>query len=75
MHTTPFHDRHQSRWQLAEALEPYRERPHLLVLALPRGDAPVAFEVAHDLNASLDMFVVRKNALPDEARRAHAAYR
>ena len=60
----PFHDRRHAGRVLAEALEDYRGRPNLLVLALPRGGTPVAFEVAHALDALLDIFVVRKIGFP-----------
>src|SRR5207302_345843 len=39
-------------------------RPDVLVLALPRGGVPVAYEVAHRLGAPLDVFVVRKLGVP-----------
>ena len=49
---------------LAEKLTPYASRPGLLVLALPRGGVPVAAEVAHALQAALDVLVVRKLGAP-----------
>ena len=49
---------------LAERLASYAGRPGLLVLALPRGGVPVAAEVAHALQASLDVLVVRKLGAP-----------
>jgi predicted phosphoribosyltransferase len=49
---------------LARKLDRYRGRPDLLVLALPRGGVPVAFEVARELGAPLDVFVVRKLGMP-----------
>lgn len=49
---------------LAKALISYANRDDLLVLALPRGGVPVAFEVAKYLNAPLDVFVVRKLGVP-----------
>jgi predicted phosphoribosyltransferase len=57
-------DRLDAGKQLAERLEPYRNRPNLIVLALPRGGVPVAYEVARALDAPLDVFVVRKLGLP-----------
>jgi len=54
-----FHDRADAGHRLAAKLEPYRqERP--IVLALPRGGVPVAFEVARVLGAPLDVLVVRR---------------
>src|SRR6266581_8300088 len=49
---------------LAGLLKHYADRPNVLVLALPRGGVPVAFEVAQALNAPLDVFVVRKLGVP-----------
>jgi putative phosphoribosyl transferase len=60
----PFRDRHAAGRALAEALEHYRGCRELLVLGLPRGGVPVAFEVAHALQAPLDIFVVRKLGFP-----------
>src|SRR5947207_831873 len=49
---------------LAAKLRRYADRPEVLVLALPRGGVPVAFEVARHLHAPLDVFSVRKLGLP-----------
>jgi predicted phosphoribosyltransferase len=49
---------------LATKLADYAHRPDLLVLALPRGGVPVAFEVARALDAPLDVFIVRKLGVP-----------
>ncbi len=58
-----FRDRHEAGRELASRLEPLRcERP--LVLALPRGGVPVAYEVATALGAPLDVIVVRKLGVP-----------
>lgn len=59
-----FADRRHAGQILADALDRYREREDLLVLALPRGGVPVAFEVAEHLRAPLDVFVVRKLGVP-----------
>src|SRR2546429_9335643 len=48
-------------------------RPDLLVLALPRGGVPVAFEVARRLGAELDVFVVRKLGVPGQEQLAMGA--
>jgi putative phosphoribosyl transferase len=58
---------------LAEELAAYANRPDVLVLALPRGGVPVAFEVAKALNAPLDVFVVRKLGVPDQPELAMGA--
>lgn len=58
-----FHDRHDAGRQLAAVLGQYgQEDP--IVLALPRGGVPVAYEVAKRLGATLDVWVVRKIGLP-----------
>lgn len=49
---------------LADALQSHGSRENLLVLALPRGGVPVAFEVARRLRAPLDVFIVRKLGMP-----------
>ncbi len=61
---TPFQDRREAGRVLAAKLMPYASRPDLLVLALPRGGVPVAYEVARALGAPLDVFVVRKLGVP-----------
>jgi putative phosphoribosyl transferase len=69
----PFTDRHQAGRALAEQLEPYRGRENLIVLALPRGGVAVGFEVAHALQAPLDVFVVRKLGFPGHEEYAMGA--
>ncbi|WP_192034506.1 phosphoribosyltransferase [Halomonas sp. YLGW01] len=59
-----FHDRHDAGRQLAAALDTYRQPPPPLVLGLPRGGVPVAFEVAQALGGELDVLVVRKLGVP-----------
>ena len=49
---------------LAEKLEKYAGRTDVVVLGLPRGGVPVAYEVAQRLGVSLDVFVVRKLGVP-----------
>src|SRR5712672_3637376 len=49
---------------LAEKLEKYANRNDVVVLGLPRGGVPVAYEVAKRLNAPLDVFIVRKLGVP-----------
>jgi putative phosphoribosyl transferase len=59
----PFRDRREAGRRLAERLSGVRSsRP--LVLGLPRGGVPVAFEVARALEAPLDVLVVRKLGVP-----------
>ena len=57
-------DRRDAGRLLAEKLAAYANRPDALVLALPRGGVPVAYEVARALGAPLDVFVVRKLGVP-----------
>ncbi len=59
-----FQDRRHAGRVLAAALSRYRGRDDLVVLALPRGGVPVAYEVAKQLSAPLDVFVVRKLGVP-----------
>src|SRR3989441_7774201 len=59
-----FRDRGEAGRLLATKLRAYAGRPDVLVLALPRGGVPVAFEVAQALGAPLDVFLVRKLGVP-----------
>jgi predicted phosphoribosyltransferase len=59
-----FRNRNEAGRLLAKKLTAYANRPDVLVLALPRGGVPVAYEVAQALNAPLDVFVVRKLGVP-----------
>jgi putative phosphoribosyl transferase len=61
---TFFKDRVDAGKKLAAALGAYNHRKDVLVLALPRGGVPVAFEVAKAINAPLDVFMVRKLGVP-----------
>ncbi len=59
-----FRDRTEAGRVLADRLAAYANYPDAMVLALPRGGVPVAFEIAEALNLPLDIFVVRKLGLP-----------
>jgi putative phosphoribosyl transferase len=59
-----FADRHEAGRLLADELRHYAGQPGLLVLGLPRGGVPVAYEVARELDAPLDVCVVRKLGVP-----------
>ena len=59
-----FRDRSEAGRLLAGQLMAYANRPDVLVLALPRGGVPVAYEVARALGAPLDLFLVRKLGVP-----------
>ncbi len=69
----PFQNRSEAGRQLAAALENYADQSDLLVLALPRGGVPVAFEVAKSLHAPLDVFIVRKLGVPGHKELAMGA--
>jgi putative phosphoribosyl transferase len=58
---------------LAARIKRYSDRGDLFVLALPRGGVPVAYEVAKDLNAPLDVFLVRKLGVPGHEELAMGA--
>src|SRR4030081_2228386 len=68
-----FRDRREAGRLLAAKLAHYADRPDVLVLALPRGGVPVAFEVARALNVPLDVFVVRKLGVPGQEELAMGA--
>lgn len=59
-----FKDRSEAGRLLAKKLEVYSNRSDVIVLALPRGGVPVAYEVARALNVPLDVFMVRKLGVP-----------
>lgn len=68
-----FSDRTEAGRQLADRLMEYADRDDVIVLALPRGGVPVAYEVAKQLHAPLDVFLVRKLGLPDQKELAMGA--
>jgi putative phosphoribosyl transferase len=68
-----FKNRYEAGRFLAEKLSAYANRPNTLVLALPRGGVPVAYEVAKALGATLDVFQVRKLGLPGHEELAMGA--
>jgi putative phosphoribosyl transferase len=68
-----YRDRRDAGRQLAAELREYADRPDLIVLALPRGGVPVAYEVATALGAPLDVFVVRKLGVPGHEEYAMGA--
>jgi putative phosphoribosyl transferase len=59
-----FRDRGEAGQLLAKQLGIYKGRSDVIVLALPRGGVPVAFEIARELKAPLDVLVVRKLGVP-----------
>lgn len=66
-------DRTEAGERLASKLASYASRSDVVVLALPRGGVPVAFEVARRLRAPLDVFVVRKLGVPGHEELAMGA--
>ena len=68
-----FRDRRDAGRKLAQKLSAYANRSDVVVLALPRGGVPVAYEVALVLNAPLDIFTVRKLGLPGHEELAMGA--
>ena len=68
-----FHDRTEAGQVLADRLTEYANRADVLVLALPRGGVPVAYEVARALHAPLDIFLVRKLGVPGHEELAMGA--
>jgi predicted phosphoribosyltransferase len=71
--TELFRDRHEAGRTLAQKLTNYAGRDDVLVLALPRGGVPVAYEVARALGAALDVFIVRKLGVPGHEELAMGA--
>jgi erythromycin esterase-like protein/predicted phosphoribosyltransferase len=71
--TERFRDRTHAGRLLAERLRQYAHRDDVIVLGLPRGGVPVAFEVARELDAPLDVFVVRKLGVPGHEELAMGA--
>jgi len=69
----PFHDRRHAGRVLARQLAHYAGDPRVVVLALPRGGVPVAFEIARALDAPLDVFLVRKLGVPGHEELAMGA--
>jgi predicted phosphoribosyltransferase len=68
-----FLDRVDAGRRLAEPLLAYAGRPDVVVLALPRGGVPVAYEVARELRVPLDVFLVRKLGVPGHPELAMGA--
>jgi putative phosphoribosyl transferase len=68
-----FRDRATAGQALAGKLERYRGLSNVVVLALPRGGAPVAYEVARSLGTAMDVFLVRKLGVPWQEELAFGA--
>jgi len=68
-----FRDRSQAGQLLARHLQHYTGRSDVVVLALPRGGVPVAYEIARALKAPMEVFVVRKLGVPGDEELAVGA--
>ena len=68
-----FRDRVHAGQELGRALAEYADRDDVLVLGLPRGGVPVAYEVSRMLHAPLDVFIVRKLGTPGQEELAMGA--
>lgn len=68
-----FQDRSEAGKHLALKLSKYASDPNVIVMALPRGGVPVAYEVARALQVPLDVFLVRKMGVPGNAELALGA--
>src|SRR6266436_2287409 len=68
-----YRNRSDAGKSLAARLADYADRDDVLVLALPRGGVPVAYEVAKALRAPLDIFLVRKLGVPGHEELAMGA--
>jgi predicted phosphoribosyltransferase len=66
-------DREDAGKKLAVALQNYQGQKDVVVFGLPRGGVPVAFEVARQLEAPLDILVVRKIGVPGQPELAMGA--
>jgi putative phosphoribosyl transferase len=68
-----FRDRAEAGQLLAAQLADYADTPNLIVLGLPRGGIPVAYEIAKALRAPLDVWLVRKLGVPGQEELAMGA--
>jgi predicted phosphoribosyltransferase len=73
MFETIFRDRSDAGRFLADKLTEYADQRDVIVLGLPRGGIPVAYEVARRLHAPLDVFTVRKLGVPGHEELAMGA--
>ncbi|WP_454782089.1 phosphoribosyltransferase [Legionella sp. WA2022007384] len=68
-----YDDRYQAGRVLVDSLKDYAKRTDVIVLALPRGGVPVAYEIASKLSLPLDIFIVRKLGVPGHEELAMGA--
>ena len=69
----PFTDRYEAGRVLAEKLRSFAGDADVMVLGLPRGGVPVAYEVSRELEVSFDIFMVRKLGAPGQEELAMGA--
>jgi putative phosphoribosyl transferase len=69
----PFQDRRDAGQRLASQLAEYADRPDVIVLGLPRGGVPIAYEIASALHVPLDICLVRKLGVPGQEELAMGA--
>lgn len=69
----PLRNRREAGRQIAARLSDLRDRDDVLVLGLPRGGVPVAYEIAIALDAPLDAYIVRKLGVPGHEELAMGA--
>jgi putative phosphoribosyl transferase len=69
----PFHNRSEAGRRLAQPLQQYAHDPQVIVLGLPRGGIPIAYEVATALGVPLDAYLVRKLGVPHHSELAMGA--
>jgi putative phosphoribosyl transferase len=69
----PFRDRSEAGQILGAKLATYKHDPNVIVLGLPRGGVPVAFEIAQILQVQMDVFLVRKIGVPGHEELAMGA--
>lgn len=68
-----YKDRYQAGVILARYLQEYAHQANTVVLALPRGGVPVAYQIAQALSLPLDVFIVRKLGMPGQEELALGA--
>jgi predicted phosphoribosyltransferase len=68
-----FKNRMDAGRKLAGELSEYANRRDVILLALPRGGVPVAYEIAKQLNVPMDIFLVRKLGVPGNKELAMGA--
>jgi predicted phosphoribosyltransferase len=68
-----FQNREEAGHALANALQQYRNHPHGVIVALPRGGVAVGYALSLDLHLPLDVFITRKIGAPDNPEYALGA--